>query len=151
MTRINFGIDPTELIDEHLRAEIRELPRIFTEVNKKIEKGTIDKIKVPPKFKLGTGHCTFFYNKLSYLSIRLKYLHKEYYNRSGKKWNYEVDYSSIIKNIKSKAKYLYKNCDETLEGRELLIERINFRIKHMKKEPHYYGEKLTRNEALIFT
>ena len=54
MTRINSAIDPKNLTDQHLIAELRELPRIFTAVNKRIEKGKLFD-DIPEKFTLGTG------------------------------------------------------------------------------------------------
>jgi hypothetical protein len=47
MTRINVGIDPHELCDQHLRSEYRELPRLWNFTSKK---------SPPPQFKLGKGH-----------------------------------------------------------------------------------------------
>lgn len=47
MTRINVGVPPTELCDQHLRAEYRELPRLWNFCSKS---------KPPAQFKLGTGH-----------------------------------------------------------------------------------------------
>lgn len=49
MTRINLGIDPADLCDQHLVAEYRELPRLWRYVD------------APPKsppatFRLGKGH-----------------------------------------------------------------------------------------------
>lgn len=67
MTRINL-VDPAVLTNQHLLAEWRELPRIFTAVRKLLDKGcTVDQVNIPPKYKLGTGHVRFFYNKLLYL------------------------------------------------------------------------------------
>lgn len=47
MTRINVGIDPAELCDQHLLAEYRELPRLW---NFK------PKSQAPDSFRLGAGH-----------------------------------------------------------------------------------------------
>jgi hypothetical protein len=64
MTRINI-LDPEHLSDQHLLAEYRELPRIFTLVANGKAKG------VPgADYTLGTGHVTFFYDKLYYLYKR---------------------------------------------------------------------------------
>jgi len=46
VTRINFGIEPRELCDQHLVAEYKELPRAFNIVGR----------SVPGPFRLGTGH-----------------------------------------------------------------------------------------------
>ena len=55
MTRIDSAIPAKNLTAQHLIAELRELPRIFTAVNKRINQGKgFDDI--PEKFTLGTGH-----------------------------------------------------------------------------------------------
>ena len=71
MTRINVGILPTELTDKHLLAEHREIKRIPN----CIAKGKYNMDGIPDKFKLGTGHVKFFYNKLLYLKHRYIKLH----------------------------------------------------------------------------
>lgn len=67
MTRINV-VPPEELCNKHLFAEWRELPRIYTAVNKK--DGIVDFTKIPSKYVLGTGHVLFFYDKIKYLEKR---------------------------------------------------------------------------------
>jgi len=65
MTRINV-VDPRTLHQKHLLAEYRELPRVF----KLAEAAQNRNVKIPPEYVLGTGHVTFFYNKLAYLQRR---------------------------------------------------------------------------------
>ena len=67
MTRINIGVSPNELIGKHLLAEHREIKRIPN----CIKKGRYKMIGIPDKFKLGTGHVKFFYNKLLKMIIEL--------------------------------------------------------------------------------
>ena len=62
MTRINSHINPKNLSDEHLLAEHREIKRVPKMLYKSIKKGSVPKI--PNKFCLGTGHVTFFYDKI---------------------------------------------------------------------------------------
>lgn len=71
MTRINC-VPPSELVREHLVAEYRELPRIFPLAKKAMERGEKpgDPKLNPQEYKLGKGHCRFFYDKLAYLSGR---------------------------------------------------------------------------------
>ena len=66
MTRINVGIPPADLVNQHLIAEHREIKRIPN----CIAKGKYNMEGIPDKFKLGTGHVKFFYNKLLYLKHR---------------------------------------------------------------------------------
>tara|TARA_R110002020_G_scaffold263792_2_gene478516 strand:- start:772 stop:1125 length:354 start_codon:yes stop_codon:yes gene_type:complete len=84
MTRINVGIPPAELSGKHLIAEHREIKRIPN----CIAKGKYNMDNIPNKFKLGTGHVKFFYNKLKYLRNRYKSIYKECLKRGYKVQNY---------------------------------------------------------------
>lgn len=68
MTRINC-VPPVCLTKQHLMAEYREITRPFGKMRKRIESGNLDFV-VPDKYTLGTGHETFFFNKLKYLHDR---------------------------------------------------------------------------------
>lgn len=68
MTRINV-IDPCELTDEHVRAEYREIHRIFGAVERYIAKGTRPKL-YPPAYTMGPGHVSFFCYRTGYVSER---------------------------------------------------------------------------------
>ncbi|UNI73057.1 endonuclease [Escherichia phage CLB_P2] len=70
MTRINLTL-VSELADQHLMAEYRELPRVFGAVRKHVANGKrVCDFKISPTFILGTGHVTFFYDKLEFLCKR---------------------------------------------------------------------------------
>ena len=84
MTRINVGIPPTELVNQHLIAEHREIKRIPN----CIAKGKYNMEGIPDKFKLGTGHVKFFYNKLLYLKNRYTSLYNECIKRGFNVQNY---------------------------------------------------------------
>ena len=74
MTRINC-VPVEELTDKHLGAEYRELPRLFGQIQKAIERGELpDDPRNPTQYKLGKGHTRFFYNKVLWLCIRYKQL-----------------------------------------------------------------------------
>ena len=96
MTRINC-VPVEELTDKHLGAEYRELPRLFGQIKKAIERGEKpDDPRNPPEYKLGKGHTRFFYNKLMWLCSR-------YYNlvdecrRRGRTVNFpEVPTSTLL-------------------------------------------------------
>lgn len=75
MTRINL-VAPSELCDQHLLAEHRELKRIPNMVVKGWRPTDI-----PEKFCLGKGHVKFFANKLAWLFTRYYSLHEECLNR----------------------------------------------------------------------
>ena len=58
MTRINC-VPVSELCDQHLIAEYRELPRVFKLARTDAE--------IPSTYRMGKGHVSFFYDKLAYL------------------------------------------------------------------------------------
>ena len=95
MTRINV-VPPEELSGPHLVAEYRELPRVFGLVRARIKKGQTPKdCKIPPQYRLGSGHVTFFFNKLHYLENRQRRLIREMENRGYKPTFTTVDISDI--------------------------------------------------------
>ena len=69
MTRINL-VDPSTLHSKHLLAEYRELPRVF-KLAEAAERRQAN-IRIPAEYVLGTGHVTFFYNKLAFLARRFQ-------------------------------------------------------------------------------
>ena len=78
MTRINL-IDPSELHQKHLVAEYREIVRVFDLARKCQHE--LHKKKIPGAYTLGTGHVTFFYDKLRFVSDRYDSLCVEMVNR----------------------------------------------------------------------
>lgn len=79
MTRINL-IDPKFLCDQHLLAEHRELTRIPNCILS--GKYKVEPHKISPEYVLGTGHVTFFLNKIDFLFERYLQLHQECLNRN---------------------------------------------------------------------
>ena len=73
MTRINAGILPQRLSNQHLLAEHREIKRIPN----LITKGRYNLEGQPEKFCLGTGYVKFFYDKLGYLFARYQSIYQE--------------------------------------------------------------------------
>lgn len=72
MTRINL-VDPSELCDQHLLAEHRELTRIPNAV----ARGRFSLVGQPADYKLGEGHVRFFFDKLAFLQRCYAALHEE--------------------------------------------------------------------------
>lgn len=144
MTRINSSINPKYLIDSHLLAELRELPRIFTAVSKRIEKNQpFDDI--PEKFTLGTGHVKFFYDKLKFLFYRHIRLREEYLRRFSKAWEFKPDLEWIDVWRDSCLYFQYKS---SVEEHQLLVNRITTRITESKQIPRYYGKPITKEQAV---
>jgi len=137
MTRINASIQPYELTDQHLLAEIRELPRILNTVKS-------GKAKIENKtevFKLGSGHVTFFYSRLQFLVSRHKDLIEEANIRRFNTLNYSESYENL-------PKHLLNDWKPSNTVRELLKERVNARLVGMKNLKRN-RLNITLEEALI--
>ncbi len=123
MTRINI-IEPTELTDQHLIAEYREI----TMVPGSLKRTLVSKIgyqekKVPKKFTLNGGHVYFFYNKGKYLDNRYVEIRTEMKRRGFKpdpNRKFPVD---IFKD-----NGLYNDWMPTVEDQKIIRERIAERI-----------------------
>jgi deoxyribonuclease (pyrimidine dimer) len=78
MTRVNL-VDPTELANQHLFAEFRELKMIPKALARSLKTQSVEKIlkKIPKEFTLNTGHVLFFYDKGEYLRKRYELLKEE--------------------------------------------------------------------------
>ena len=78
MARVNAGVDPRYLSDQHLIAESVEITMITG--NLKVNKNKIVG-DIPAQFCLGPGHINFFKDKLIYLAIRLSKVNAEMIRR----------------------------------------------------------------------
>lgn len=116
MTRINASIEPKELPNKLLLAELREIKRIPNV----IKSGRYSMDGQPKKFTLNKGHVKFFYNKNGYLLSRYTKLHSEALKRDFK----VQDFSDAWNGIPSE---LMNSWSETKQARELIIERIKER------------------------
>jgi deoxyribonuclease (pyrimidine dimer) len=127
MTRINV-IEPTELTRQHLIAEIRELPRIFTLV--KNWKGTgvnyynFKRIKKQPQdYTLGTGHMIHFADKLQWLADRYESLCNEWRSR-GYNIN-QVSRKDLLEGIDSKFLGCYSPTNEAIQiNKQRIADRL---------------------------
>lgn len=126
MTRINVGIPPRELTGKHLIAEHRELKRVPNVVRK----GRCRLDKIPTQFSLGTGHVSFFYDKLGYLLDRYRALYRECIERGYNVQNYEDAWEGIPENLMNG--YTPQPRDISLI-RERIADRIANPIAKQKK------------------
>ena len=84
MTRINL-IDPSELTDQHLIAEYREIFMVGGSLKRTlVSKNGYQESKIPKQYTLNAGHVYFFYNKGKYLDKRYQELIKEMKKRGFK-------------------------------------------------------------------
>ena len=117
MTRINVGIPPVDLVNQHLIAEHREIKRIPN----CIAKGKYNMEGIPDKFKLGAGHVKFFYNKLLYLKNRYISLYNECIKRGFNVQNYISAWDNVPQE-------LMNNYQPTYKDRLIIQERINEKL-----------------------
>ena len=147
MTRINIGIPPKQLTDKHVMAEHRELKRIPNVV----AKGRYNLKKVPAHFTLGTGHVSFFYDKLGYLKNRYIELYNECRSRGFNVQCYLSSWDGVPKELMN---------DYTPTERDIQIvsERIADRLANplskqrketngLQKDVRTDGESGTRRPA----
>lgn len=137
MTRINT-IDPSLLTNEHLIAELRELPRIPNNIAS--GKAKVDMKSIPLSYVLGAGHVKFFYNKLAYLAKRHTLLREEYKSRTGKDFSIEIDWSWVTTNLVYAS--LFKDWVPGLDDHKKNIDRIKERILLRKRAYNFNGVKI---------
>ena len=130
MTRINL-VNPTELSDQHLIAEYREIFMVAGSLKRTlISKNGYLQSKVPKEYTLNSGHVYFFYNKGKYLNIRYNQIVKEMKDRGftpDPNRNFPKDI--FIKNN------LYKNWSPTFRDCQIIKKRIDSKIK---EKPNWY-------------
>lgn len=129
MTRINYGVHPSELPRKALLAEHREIIRIPNT----IRSGRAVIQDIPDEFCLGKGHVKFFYNKLRYLKKRYDHLHRTALYRG-----YNVtDFSACFKLEDFDSALWTPTHHATKEGRALVIERLLLRDHELTLHPFY--------------
>jgi deoxyribonuclease (pyrimidine dimer) len=119
MTRINVGVEPSELCDQHLLAEYRELPRLWNFESKSAP---------PERFCLGKGHVLWCSQYPGMLHDRYSALVEEMHYRG-----FHVSYpfpppGHGAGNRPSQA--------EIQRARALVLARIQERLTKMKR-PRY--------------
>lgn len=120
MTRINL-VPVEELVDAHLIAEYRELPRIFT-LAKEVD-------DIPDTYRLGTGHMKFFYNKLGFLFNRQFDIWVEMLDRG---FNPSFPPSTLLSNFYEDKLKLWNYWTPSEEDIALSRSRVEERLKTMK-------------------
>lgn len=138
MTRINSILQVSNLTDEHLLAEHREIKRICSRFSKRLLLNKFDDI--PKNFTLGKGHEIFFLDKGHFTLTRYKLIHLECIRRGFKVQNYESNWK-VYKDTK------YFN-GWTDNGLELILNRIKERITNSTEQFHYYSKKISKQQAI---
>lgn len=132
MTRINL-IDPKDLTDQHLFAEYREITRIFVQVQTALTKYPATSVlaKIPPSYRLGTGHVLFFYDKLAFIERRYFILKDEVIARG---FNITPK-DSIVMYHQSIPERFYGDYQPTTDAMALSVGRL---IEKIHAKPSWY-------------
>ena len=130
MTRINI-VEPSELTDQHLIAEYREIFMVGGSLNRTLNsKVGYRESKVPKRYTLNSGHVYFFYNKGKYLHNRYKELIDEM-----KKRGFNPDKSRVFPTKVFKDNGLYNDWMPNINDYKIIRQRIEERIS---AKPNWY-------------
>lgn len=130
MTRINL-VEPTELYDQHLVAEYRELFMVGSALQRSLRspKWESNRKKYPKQFTLNTGHVSFFYDKGQYLDNRYQALIAEMKRRGM-----TPDPSRTFKREQWPDE-LYQDWTPSERDKNIVRERI---AKRVSQKPDWY-------------
>jgi deoxyribonuclease (pyrimidine dimer) len=133
MTRINI-IPPSELLDQHLIAEYREIRLLTASIRRsRMSKTGLDKKRIPKQFTLNSGHIRFFWDKGTYIAARYKALQDEMRKRG-----FEPQFPEIDEDVWPEG---FKNDWQPSEKDFAVIrERITLRVSQKPKWYRYYGK-----------
>jgi deoxyribonuclease (pyrimidine dimer) len=95
MARINVGVNPKYLSDQHLLAEAVEILMVVGTLKKQ---KYILKKPIPNKFTLGAGHIRFFWDKILFLDRRLNQIKCELQARQMQS-NHKINLSEVPSNL----------------------------------------------------
>lgn len=140
MTRINSGIPVSNLTDEHLRAEHREIKRICSLVRSRLDSGR-GFGDIPSNFRLGSGHVLFFLDKGKYLLNRQSLLYDECLSRGFDITDYRPNYSVFTDD-------LFKDWIPSDLDNEIIRSRITEVIETSSCNWHYNRELITKDFAI---
>lgn len=122
VTRINL-VDPKVLSDQHLFAEWREMPRVATELRKRLVKGPF--VQTLDSYRMGTGHMLFFYDKMGFLEKRYRKIVRELKRRNYSFTEYEDNPFSGFDEQYSKP---YRpSIEEVNTSKKRLVEKLDMR------------------------
>lgn len=136
MARVNCGIEPKYLSDQHLIAESVEITMIVGSLRKD---GWKIKGQVPTEFCLGQGHINFFKPKILYLKDRLEEVNNEMRCR-GFNPSTQINLSEIeSESLKTGWAVKFK---DTCLIRQRVIERLKNPLKANGTFHRYYGKPI---------
>ena len=137
MTRINI-IPVSELHDQHLIAEYREITMVPAALNRTLKsKAGLDRKKISKRFTLNSGHVYFFYDKGLYLDKRYTEIVNEMKSRG-----FNPDSARVFPIDIFKDNDLYNDWTPTIEDQKLIRQRIQERIN---SKPDWYRKTSYEN------
>jgi|TARA_B100000029_G_scaffold309241_1_gene301830 deoxyribonuclease (pyrimidine dimer) len=128
LTRINI-IDPSELTDQHLIAEYREIFMVGSSLQRSLKSKSWDIKSIPKQYTLNKGHVKFFYDKGKYLSKRYDDLRKEMKARGM-----NPDDTRVFKR-EQWPNELWNDWTPRIEDYKIIRKRIQEKID---MKPHWY-------------
>ncbi len=137
MTRINI-ISPTELTDQHLVAEYREIEMVPASLERSLRTKSVPEIlrSIPKNFTLNKGHVLFFYPRMKYLRKRLDLLVEEMKTRG---MTPDMDrYQRVAQRMEKQPKSFQHDWEPTLDDAIIIRERIEQKIA---MKPNWYRKK----------
>lgn len=134
MTRINL-VDPSELADQHLLAEYREIRLLCANLQRTLNsKAGFQQEKVPPKFTLNKGHVYFFFPRGRYIHKRYELIRQEMQKRGiSADLEFPLDLWPP---------FLYNDWTPSERDKDIVRERIALRISQRPSWYRYYGKVL---------
>ena len=133
MTRINL-IPPTELYDQHLVAEYREIRLLVTGIRRSFaSKGGVTPAKIPKEFTLNKGHCNFFLDKGEYIAKRYQALQEEMITRGFFPTHPTIDTSVWPSGY-------FNDWTPTEKDMNIVRERIALRVSQRPNWYRYFGK-----------
>lgn len=134
MTRLNL-IPPSELMDQHLFAEWREIKMVPRSLLRSLDARGFEAVLkgIPKQFTLNTGHVSFFYDKSIYLRRRYDELTAELLDR-GVNFDREavLDKMDVFSALGA---HFHNDYEPTPEAFAIIRERIAQRIA---ERPNWY-------------
>lgn len=136
MTRINL-VEPSELSDQHLFAEFREIKMVPKALARSLKARGLSGVicSVPSEFTLNKGHVTFFYDKGEYLRSRYDKLKEELELR-------QINYNKLSQfdpdNVYGLHPELNRDYNPTSAALKIIRERIAQKIA-MKPDWYRFG------------
>ena len=137
MTRINL-VPVENLADQHLFAEWREIKMVPAALRRSLRTKTIQTIlkSIPNRYTLNTGHVTFFYNKIKFLTDRYELLSNELLARS-----YDLSKTGTFDQFIEGIPIIFNTDTWAPDKQEIDInvKRISLRISEKPDWYRYYG------------